>query len=81
VLAKNNEVGEDADFGVAGDDWVMLKLKFLMDWDWRRLVSSPIDCNEYPKLKLLRAWEPSDNSRTSLLGERKETLNSFFDGD
>ena len=63
MLAKNNEVGDGADCGAAkqgrlGD----VKLEFLMDQDWRRLVSSPANHNDYFELELSRAWEPSYNS-------------------
>jgi hypothetical protein len=60
-----------------GCEWVILKLKFLMDQDWRRLVSSPADHNNHFKLELPRAWEPSDSSRTSPYDERKETQFGF----
>jgi hypothetical protein len=40
-----------------------------MDREWRRLVISPADRNEFVKLELLRAWEPSDSSGASPSGE------------
>jgi hypothetical protein len=30
--------------------------------NWRRLQRSPANSNEYPKLELSRAWEPSGSS-------------------
>jgi hypothetical protein len=41
---------------------------------------NPVNCNESFKLELPRAWEPSDSSGTSLLGEGKETQHNFLNG-
>lgn len=48
-----------------------------MDRDWRRLLCSPADRNEYCKLELLRAWEPLDCLGPSPDGKEKEAQNGF----
>jgi hypothetical protein len=50
----------------------------LMVRGWRRLWNSLANCNEYPKLKLPKAWEPLDSSRALPLGEAKAFLFSLF---
>jgi hypothetical protein len=46
--------------------WLM-KLK--LDWDWRKLLNNPPDCNEDPKLELSRDWEPLDSSEPLQIGK------------
>ena len=44
-------------------------MKLKLDRDWRRLLNSPADRNEDPKLELPRAWEPSDSSKPLQIGK------------
>jgi hypothetical protein len=46
----------------------------------RELLNSPASRNEFPKLELQRAWEPSGNSRPPLYGEGKRTRFGFSYG-
>jgi hypothetical protein len=46
----------------------------------RELLNSPASRNEFFKLELQRAWEPSGNSRPPLYGEGKRTRFGFSYG-
>jgi hypothetical protein len=52
-----------------------------MDQGWQRLLSSPADRNEYYKLELSRAWEPSNSSKPLSDGEGKVPMDDFSYGD
>ena len=49
-----------------------------IDREWQRLAISPADRNEFIKLELPKAWEPSDSSGASPYGEGEETQHSFL---
>ena len=76
-IAKKGRVKEGRPHKPSGMVLKMIQL----DWEWQKLLISPADRNESPKLELPGAWKPSNSSRTSPIGERKEAPNGLFNGD